>query len=78
MTVQHVLMRGNLSNWETEVIEGPRDDSFIDEANALNQKHYEKCYTEYFGKTAKGHYTPNKMYIWWSEEVPEDTTSTEK
>ena len=74
MTDQHVLMRGNLKTRETEIVDGPRDESFLEEANVLNQKHYEKRYNEYFGKPAKGgHYTPNKEYIWWSEEVSEET-----
>jgi len=73
MTAQHILMRGNLRTRETEVIDGPRDTSFLEKANALNQSHYEKRYNEYFGKLANGHHTPNKEYIWWSEEVSEET-----
>ncbi|GAH49252.1 unnamed protein product, partial [marine sediment metagenome] len=49
--------------------------SFLEEANELNQKHYERRYNEYFGKHATGgHYTPNKEYIWWSEPLhPKET-----
>ena len=77
MNVQYVLMRGNLKTRETEVIDGPRDESFLEEANALNQKHYETRYNEYFGKPANGNHTPNKEYIWWSEKAPEDTGGSE-
>jgi len=73
MTAQQVIMRGNLRTRETEVIDGSRDESFLEEANALNQKHYEKRFTEFFGKPATGHQTPNKQYIWWSEEVSDET-----
>jgi len=77
MTVQHILMQGNLKTRETEIVEGPRDESFLEKANMLNQKHYEKRYNEYFGKPANGHYTPNKQYIWWSEPLhPKETESS--
>ena len=78
MTAQHVLMRGVLKTRETEVVEDPRDTSFLEEANALNKKHYEERYTEYFGKPANGNHIPNKEYIWWSEEVVEEIASHEK
>ena len=67
MTSQYVLMRGNLRTREVKTTDGPRDTSFLEEANALNQKHYEECYLAYFNKTANGNYTPNKQYLWWSE-----------
>lgn len=74
MTAKHVLMRGDLKTRESEAVDGPRDTSFFEEANALNQKHYERRYNEYFGKPATGHYTPNKEYIWWSEPLhPKET-----
>jgi len=65
----HVLVRGNLKTEEKTIISGPREASYKEEADALNQKHYERCYEEYFGKPANGNYTPNKRYIWFDKEI---------
>ncbi|GAI94661.1 unnamed protein product [marine sediment metagenome] len=66
----HYLMRGNLISREHEVIKGPSETSFHEEANELNQKHYEEKYIENFGKPpVTGHYTPNKKYIWYNNQA---------
>jgi len=65
----HVLVRGDLRTRERQVVAGPREESFKEEADALNQKHYEESYEAYFGKQANGNYTPNKRYIWFDREV---------
>ena len=67
----HVLVRGDLKTRKEEIVGGPREESFREEADRLNQRHYERCYEEYFGKPANGNYTPNKRYIWLNEAVPD-------
>ena len=65
----HVLVRGDLKTGEKTVVGGPQVESFKEEADALNQEHYERCYEERFGKQANGNYTPNKRHIWFNKEV---------
>ncbi|GAG88538.1 unnamed protein product [marine sediment metagenome] len=53
---------------EQKAIKGPSETSFHEEANELNQKHYEKKHIEAFGKMPHGGaYAPNKEYIWYDE-----------
>ena len=66
----HYLMRGNLLTKDIDVIKGPSETPFTKEADKLNKKHYEKKYTEKFGKMPMaGHYTPNKKHIWYNNQV---------
>ena len=66
----HYLMRGNLITREHEIIKGPSETSFHEKSLELNQKHYEEKYIEKFGKSpTAGHYTPNKKYIWYNNQV---------
>ena len=65
----HVLVRGDLRTWKRTVVAGPREESYREEADALNQRHYEECYLEYFGKPANGNHTSNKRHIWFDREV---------
>jgi len=69
--VSWVLVRGDLRTGERVIVAPPRDEPHKVAADALNQKHYEECFLEFFGKPANGNHTPNKRYIWFTEEAPQ-------
>lgn len=64
----YALMRGTLKTGERIVLK-TGDKPFTEEADNLNQEHYEKCFIEYFGKSPTGQPTPNKKYIWFSKQI---------
>lgn len=66
--MMYVLVKGDLKTREKIVVNGLRVEPYTEEANQLNQAHYELCFLEYWGKSADGRYTPNKRHIWFTEE----------
>lgn len=62
-------MRGTLATGELTVIKPPRDTDYREEANALNQRHYERKQIEKFGKAVEGRDCPNKEHIYYNEKT---------